>query len=78
MEYELLGTYLYLGALGIFVKIYTHFSLSIEEGVVAAAVDSHPRRTNGFLTGCLINVLKDYARPTVEDLPRYGHTSLTN
>lgn len=43
---------------------------SVEDGVNIAAVDSHPTRTNGFLTGCLINVLKDFARPTVEDLPK--------
>ena len=35
------------------------------------ACDSHPRRTNGFLTGCLLNVLRDYVRPTIEELP--GH-----
>ena len=46
------------------------FLHSVDEGVVAAAVDSHPRRTNGFMTGCLINDIKDYTMPTVEDLPK--------
>ena len=42
-----------------------------ESNVPAVACDSHPRRTNGFLTGCLLNVLRDYVRPTIEELP--GH-----
>ena len=44
---------------------------SAESNVPAVACDSHPRRTNGFLTGCLLNVLRDYVRPTIEELP--GH-----
>lgn len=48
---------------------------SVEEGVVAAAVDSHPKRQNGFLTGCLINALKEYSEPTIEDLPRYSSST---
>ncbi len=36
----------------------------------ASALDSHPRRTNGFLTGCLVNVLRDYRHASVEELPR--------
>lgn len=49
--------------------MFTIYPSTDEYGSVAVA-DSHPRRTNGFLTGCLINVLKDYARPSIEDLPR--------
>ncbi len=42
----------------------------IEEGTPIQAVDSHPKRTNGFLTGCLLNVLQDFQRPLIEELPR--------
>jgi hypothetical protein len=41
-----------------------------EEGVNVVAMDSHPTRTNGFLTGCLINVLDDYKGASIDDLPR--------
>ncbi|XP_059087881.1 uncharacterized protein LOC131884201 isoform X2 [Tigriopus californicus] len=53
-------------------KLPTMFTIypSIDEYGSVAVADSHPRRTNGFLTGCLINVLKDYARLSIEDLPR--------
>lgn len=44
-------------------------SYRVEEIVSLAACDSHPKRTNGFLTGCLLNVLKDYTKPTVEEIP---------
>ena len=39
------------------------------------AMDSHPRRTNGFLTGCMVNILNSYASnyqsPHIEELARY-------
>ena len=50
-----------------------HFSLHrIENNVSVVAMDSHPKRTNGFLTGCLQSVLSNnvYARPFIEELPR--------
>jgi hypothetical protein len=38
-------------------------------------MDSHPTRTNGFLTGCLLNILKDYtATPLIEEIPKYDTT----
>ena len=44
----------------------------IENDVSVVAMDSHPKRTNGFLTGCLQSVLTNtvYARPFIEELPR--------
>lgn len=52
-------------------RLTTMFTIytTAESSVPAVACDSHPRRTNGFLTGCLLNVLRDYVRPTIEELP---------
>ena len=38
--------------------------------VIFKAVDSHPRRMNGFLTGCLLQVLGDHS-PNISDLPKF-------
>ena len=38
--------------------------------VILKAVDSHPRRMNGFLTGCLLQVLQDHT-PNISDLPKF-------
>eukprot|EP00095_Tigriopus_kingsejongensis_P011946 maker-scaffold2683_size13302-snap-gene-0.4 protein:Tk11946 transcript:maker-scaffold2683_size13302-snap-gene-0.4-mRNA-1 annotation:"AGAP002236-PA" len=53
-------------------KLTTMFTIYpvVDEGISVAVADSHPSRTNGFLTGCLLNVLRDYTRPSIEDLPR--------
>ena len=53
-------------------KLTTMFTIypTIEEGTPLQAVDSHPGRTNGFLTGCLLNILRDVQRPLIEELPR--------
>ncbi len=40
----------------------------IDDSVTEVALDSHPTRTNGFLTGCLLTILKD--SPYVEELPK--------
>ena len=52
------------------VNEYTY--CRIENNVSVVAMDSHPKRTNGFLTGCLQSVLNNnvYARPFIEELPR--------
>ena len=42
----------------------------IENDNKVVEMDSHPGRTNGFLTGCLIDALKK-GSITVEDLPRF-------
>ena len=44
----------------------------IEDDVGVVAMDSHPKRTNGFLTGCLQSVLTNtvYSKPYIEELPR--------
>ena len=49
-----------------------YFFNRIENNVSVVAMDSHPKRTNGFLTGCLQSVLNNnvYARPFIEELPR--------
>ena len=42
----------------------------VSPGVGSSVLDSHPRRTNGFLTGCLLNLLADDGSSTsLEDLP---------
>ena len=38
--------------------------------VILKAVDSHPRRMNGFLTGCLLQVLQDHT-PNISDIPKF-------
>ena len=38
--------------------------------VILKAVDSHPRRMNGFLTGCLLQVLSDHS-PNISELPKF-------
>ena len=42
----------------------------LDQNIIAKAVDSHPRRMNGFLTGCLIQVLQDNI-PNISDLPKF-------
>ncbi len=43
----------------------------IDDTVTEVAMDSHPTRTNGFMTGCLLTVLKDYSTaPYIEELPK--------
>ena len=54
-------------------KLNTMFILKtsvLDEQVILKAVDSHPRRMNGFLTGCLIQVLQDHT-PNISDLPKF-------
>lgn len=43
---------------------------SIEDGSIDKVIemDSHPERTNGFLTGCLLNILRDSM--SIENLSR--------
>ena len=51
----------------------TYFlSNRVENDVSVVAMDSHPKRTNGFLTGSLQSVLSNtlYATPYIEELPR--------
>lgn len=50
----------------------------IEDGVDVEVQDSHPKRSNGFLTGCLLTVMKEYLRPSIEELPRYESLFLSN
>ena len=43
----------------------------IEDFVTEVAMDSHPTKTNGFMTGCLLTALKDYSSsPFIEELPK--------
>ena len=48
------------------------FVFSANDGTGIIAMDSHPKRTNGFLTGCLANLLELYPEksPNIEDLSR--------
>ena len=38
--------------------------------VILKAVDSHPRKMNGFLTGCLLQVLTEHT-PNIQDIPKF-------
>ena len=65
----------------LFILITNKYQLSIydpnriDDDVSVVALDSHPKRTNGFLTGCLQSVLTNtvYSRPYIEELPRLTH-----
>jgi len=51
-------------------RLATTFTLYpiTEVDVALTATDSHPSRSNGFLTGCLLRVLQSHA-PMIEELP---------
>ena len=40
------------------ISMFTLRPIVTDPTVIAKAVDSHPRRMNGFLTGCLLQVLQ--------------------
>ena len=50
--------------------MFTLRSELADPGVIPKAVDSHPRRMNGFMTGCLLQVLQDHA-PNISDIPKF-------
>ena len=45
--------------------------------VILKAVDSHPRKMNGFLTGCLLEVLTDHT-PNIQDIPKFLNNQMKN
>ena len=60
--------------LSILLAIYFYFIFPprAEERTSIIAMDSHPKRTNGFLTGCMVNLINQYPAqsPNIEDLSR--------
>ena len=40
----------------------------LELGVSSVACDSHPKKTHGFLTGCLLSVLAENSMVSLEEL----------
>ena len=45
--------------------------------VILKAVDSHPRKMNGFLTGCLLEVLTEHT-PNIQDIPKFLNNQMKN
>ena len=43
--------------------------------VILKAVDSHPRKMNGFLTGCLLEVLTEHT-PNIQDIPKFLNNTM--
>ena len=51
-------------------SMFILFTSLTDPQVILKAVDSHPRKMNGFLTGCLLQVLTEHT-PNIQDIPKF-------